>query len=165
MVTREQQIKQSTQDHVKEGLRAAGYDDALVAMRDSFPTPEERSQPLLQTTVALGFTFDNGGQKMELGSDLTRRVHTIEFWTFGTTPMLAENVAYGIRAILEDNNALIPLLKIEDPAKPVIDQLVILDDQGVSVDRQISRDPRPWDENVYTTRVKIEDVYYPSLVN
>lgn len=165
MVTREQQIKQSTQDHVKAGLRAAGYDANLVAMRDSFPTPDERSQPLTKTTVALGFTFDNGGQKMELGSDLTRRVHTIEFWTFGTTPMLAENVAYSIRAILEDNNALIPLLKIEDPAKPVIDQLVILDDQGVSVDKQISRDPRPWDEFVYTTRVKIEDVYYPALVN
>jgi hypothetical protein len=164
VVTREQQVKQSTQDHVRAALDAAGYTD-IVEMRDSFPTPDERAQPLQKTTVSLGFQFDNGGTKMELGSDLTRRVHTIEFWTFGITDGQAQNVAYAIRAILEDNGGLIPLLKIEDPAKPVIDQLIVLDDAAITVDRQLSNDPRPWDRFVYSTRVKIEDVYYPSLVN
>jgi hypothetical protein len=49
--------------------------------------------------------------------------------------------------------------------RPVIDQLIVLDDAAITVDRQLSNDPRPWDRFVYSTRVKIEDVYYPSLVN
>jgi hypothetical protein len=48
---------------------------------------------------------------------------------------------------------------------PVIDQLTVMDDRGIRGVRQISPDPRPWDQNVYTVTVRTEDYYSPSLVN
>lgn len=165
MITREQQVAQSVQDFVREALVAAGYGPSLVKIRDAFPTLEERSQPLTVTTVALGFNFDDGGRKIELGSDLTLRSYTITFWTFGLTGEQGENVATTIRAILEDSGYLIPLKDIGTAGQPVIDQLEIPDDRGIQVTRQAAVDPRPWDTYVWTTIVKVEDTYYPSLVN
>jgi hypothetical protein len=165
MITREDQIEQSVQNFVKAGLIAAGYGTDLVKVRDAFPTLEERATPMDVTNVAVGFNFDDGGRSIELGSDLKLRVYTVEFWTFGMTPQLGRNVANVIKTILEDNGYLVPLQDVGTAGHPVIDQLVIPDDRGITVARQINNDPRPWDMNVWTTIVKLEDTYYPSLVN
>ncbi len=161
MITREDAVTQSAQDFVQEGLISLGYTAGKVFMRDAFPTPTERASELSITTVATGFSFDDGGRPAELGSDLTLRVYAIEFWVFGTTPEYGSNVAHVIRRLVEQDH-LVPLKDIRDPLKPVIDQLVVMEPRGVIVQRQIANDPRPWDMNVWTTMVKLEDFYSPS---
>src|SRR6185295_10640168 len=102
-ITREDQIEQSVYDFLESNLRAKGYTEAKVTLREAFPTVNERSQALPVTTIAIGFNFDDGGRQAELGSDLLQRVYTIEFWVFGTTPTLGRNVAHIVRAIFEEN--------------------------------------------------------------
>lgn len=162
MITRFDQIEQSVQDFVKDGLLANSYTTELVAVRDSFPTPEERAAELERTTVACGFNFDDGGRQIELGSDLTMKVHTIEFWTFGIKPGQARNVAHVIEALVASSGYSIPLKAIEQDGQPVIDYLVVPDQRGVSVTRQIAHSPRTWDRYVWSTIVKVEDTYFPS---
>lgn len=164
MLTREDQVEQSVTDFVRAGFVALGYGDDKVAVRDSFPGADERSRELLLTTVAVGFNFDDGGTHVELGSDLTLRIYTIEFWTFGISPTYGRNVANVIRAIIEQGGYLIPLKAIEQAGAPVIDQLIIQDERGISVTRQLARDPRPWDRFVFTTTVKVEDTYMPQAL-
>jgi hypothetical protein len=161
VVTREDQVEQSVTDFVRAGLVAAGYGDDQVKIKDAFPSVTERAQELTITTVAVGFNFDDGGQKAELGSDLIRRIYSIEFWTFGISPTYGRNVANVIRFLVEQE-WLIPLKAIEQAGQPVIDQLVVVDDRGPTVTRQIANDPRPWDRYVFTTMVKVEDYYMPS---
>lgn len=165
MITREDQIEQSVQNFVKAALTTNGYDSTVVTVRDAFPTDDERATEMTKTQVALGFNFDDGGKSMELGSDLTLRVYTIEFWVFGLTSRLGRNVANVIKAVLEDSGYLIPLQDVGVSGHPVIDQLVISENRGITVARQINHNPRPWDLNVWTTIVKVEDTYFPSLVN
>lgn len=164
MITREDQVEQSCQDHIRDGLLALGYTADLVTIRDNFPSADERTKPLDKTTIAAGFNFDDGGRHIELGSDLTLRVYTVEFWTFGLTGNQGRNIAHVIRAILEQGNYLIPLKAVEQNARPVIDQLVIQDERGIAVTRQLASDPRAWDRFVWTTTVKVEDTYYPSAM-
>lgn len=163
MVTREQCVVQSSQDFIADGLVARGYGDDLVHVRDAFPSVTERATELTQTNVALGFTFDDGGTRIELGSDLTLRTYTVEFWVFGLTPEEGENVSSVIRIIAE-SEGMIPLKDISDPTKPVVDQLLLAGNRPVVVSRQIAHDPANWDRFVWTTTVKLEDIYTPSLV-
>lgn len=164
MVTREQCVIQSTEDFVEGGLADLGY-GPVVKVRDAFPTLEERATELTQTNIAIGFTFDDGGRRMELGSDLTQRVYTIEFWVFGRTSSEGENVAHAVRVLVERGSGTIPLKDIEQAGGPVIDQLLVQDERAVTVTRQLASNPRSWDRFVWTVTVKVEDVYYPSLVN
>lgn len=164
MITREQQVTQSVQDFMQEGVLAAGY-AGIVAIRDAFPSEDERSTELVKTTIAVGFTFDDGGRLIELGSDLTMRQYTIEFWVFGRTPIEGENVAQVIRSVVERGEGLIPLKDIGDAAQPVIDQLIVEDQRGAVVTRQMASNPKNWDRWVWTVTVKVEDTYYPSRVN
>lgn len=161
MITREDQVEQSVQDYVKAGLVTNGYDTSAVKVRDAFPTADERSRELTVTTVAVGFNFDDGGRHVELGSELLQRVYTIEFWVFGLSPAWGRNVANVVRAILESTYT-VPLKAIELSGQPVIDTLLVSDDRGVTVTRQLAREPRVWDRFVWTTMVKVEDMYFPS---
>lgn len=160
MITRESLIEQSVMDHLRAYLTTLGYMDKII-LREAFPTVDERAAPLKQTTVATGFNFDDGGRLVELGSDLTLRVYTIEFWVFATTAAMGRNVANVVKDIFELHH-VVPLINYGDPAKPVIDHIVLLQERGVQVQRQISTDPLAWDLNVYTTTVKFEDFYSPS---
>lgn len=162
MITREDQVEQSVSDFIKDGLTTLNYYPNVVDVRDSFPGVDERSKELNKTTIAVGFNFDDGGRNIELGSDLKLRVYTIEFWTFGINTAQGRNIANVIRALIEQGDYLIPLKAIELPDRPVFDQLIVQDERGVAVTRQIARDPRVWDRFVFTTTVKVEDTYYPS---
>lgn len=161
MITREDQVEQSVSDFVKEGVAAFNY-DSVVHLRDAFPSADERAEKLEKTTIAVGFNFDDGGRHIELGSDLTLRTYTIEFWVFGLTAIQGRNVANLIRAIVEQGNYLIPLKAIQDPGTPVFDQLVVSDERGVTVTRQLANNPRVWDRYVWTAVVRVEDTYMPS---
>lgn len=165
MITREDQVEQSVSDYVRGVLGSIdGYGPENVELRESFPSYDERGKELTKTTIAVGFNFDDGGRHIELGSDLTLRVYTIEFWVFGLTVAWGRNLANVIRAALESGDYLIPLKAVEQEGQPVIDQLVIQDERGISVQRQLARDPRPWDKYVYTTTVKVEDTYMPQAL-
>jgi hypothetical protein len=162
VITREDQVEQSVSDYVREQLVAFGYPEDKVHVREAFPSPEERGKELTQTVVAVGFNFDDGGRRIEMGSTLTQRVYNIEFWTFGINQNYGRNVANVIRAILEGNDFLIPLKAIEQEGQPVIDKLIIQDFRGIQVQRQVAHEPRPWDRHVFTTTVKVEDTYFPN---
>jgi hypothetical protein len=164
MVPREVLVEQSVQDFVKAGFVARGIGPTQVVVRDSFPTATERATPLTVTTVAIGINFDDGGKFIELGSDLTERVYTVECWTFGTGKNIAQTTGTLIRAMLEETFT-VPLIDVTQVARPVIDQLALQDRRRVSVTRQLAREPLPWDRFVYSTVARLEDVYSPSLVD
>jgi hypothetical protein len=159
MVTREDMIEQSVSDYVREELAARGYDDTLIQVREAFPTQDERSSELTVSQLAIGFNFDDGGTPMELGSNLTMFVHTIELWVFGTEPGIGRNIAHVVRTILLAENYTVPLKDVSDAAEPVIDMLVV---DKAAVNRQIAHDPRPWDMYVWTCTARVEDTYYPT---
>lgn len=161
MIPRETLIEQSVTDYLRDHLLAAGYDDTVVLVREAFPSVEERSSPLMTTTLAVGFSFDDGGRIAELGSDLTQRVYTTEFWTFGTSANMGQNIANTVKHVFE-SEGVVPLKDYSKPGAPPFDSLVLMDEKGVLVQRQISTDPLPWDLNVFTTTVKFEDYYFAS---
>jgi hypothetical protein len=164
VITREDAVEQSVFDYVKAGLTVLNYVPNVVTLREAFPTPTERSSQLTKTIVALGFNFDDGGKQIELGSDLTEYVHTVETWVFGVSAQVGRNVANVIRGLLNSGDGLIPLKDIGAEGQPVIDQLVLRDERGAMVSRQVNADPRPWDMFVWTITVRVEDVYNPSVV-
>lgn len=159
MILREDMIEQSVEDFIRAGLSGFSYDDQNVHIRDAFPTPDERAKPLDKTQLAVGFNFDDGGVPGELGSNLTRFVHTIEFWTFATNQRIGKQLANVIKHMLWGAQ-VVPLLDYNDPADPPpqMDALVVLRCQ---VARQVNTSTRPWDQWVWTTTVRLEDTYYP----
>lgn len=161
MILREDMIEQSVQDMVRSGLAGFNYDDTIVNIRDAFPTPGEREKPLTKTQLAVGFNFDDGGTPAEMGSNLTRFVHTIEFWTFAVNPRIGKQLANVIKHMLWGAQ-VVPLLDYNsaDDPPPQIDALVVLRCQ---VARQVNASARPWDQFVWTTTVRIEDTYYPGV--
>jgi hypothetical protein len=161
-IPRETLIEQSVTDHLRGHLEALGYTADKLIVRDAFPTVEERSSPLMVSTLAVGFSYDDGGRMAEMGSDLVHRIYTTEFWTFGTSSGLGENVSNIVKQIFEQHH-VVPLLDYTKPLNPQFDALVMLEERGVQVQRQIATDPLPWDLNVYTTTLKFEDFYSASV--
>lgn len=160
MIPREQMVEQSVMDFARDAL-AARY-AAEVEVVDSFE-PHVR-EGLSKTIVAVGFNFDDGGAEAELGSSLRTMEHVIEFFVFGPTATWAQNVARSLQGMLLGANGLIPLLDYETAGKPEVDKLVVLDDPGPRAQREIVPDPEPWQEHVWTVRVRVQDVYDAALV-
>lgn len=130
-----------------------------VVVRESFPTPDERTSELAATTLAFGFNVDDGGTPAELGSTLTKYVHTLTCWVFGLEPRFARKVAYAIQHVCRVNMDLIPLLDFNaDPAAPP--QIDAMNTLSVQVQHQGNNSPRPWDRYVWTAAINVRDVYY-----
>lgn len=161
MITREDLVEQSVQDYVRVGLEDLNYSPEIVNIREAFPSAEERAAEMTKSQLAIGFNFDDGGRLMELGSDLTERQYTIEFWTFGLTRTQGRNIAHVVRGILEAQGT-IPLVDVGDNARPVIDRLLLPERRAVTVTRQVASNPRPWDMFVWTTKLIVNDQYSPS---
>jgi hypothetical protein len=113
--------------------------------------------PLDKNYVAIGFNFDDGGELIEMGSDLIQRTYTIEVWAVGTEPVAGRNLANTIRDIAEAEN--IPLRDYRQPGTPIIDYLQV---DPVQVHRQPVQDPKPWQENLWIVHVPVVDCYYAS---
>jgi hypothetical protein len=160
VIPREQMVEQSVMDFARTAI-AARY-GADVEVVDSFE-PHVR-EGLSKPIVAVGFNFDDGGAEAELGSSLRVMEHVVEFFVFGTTATWAQNVARSLQGMLWGNNGLIPLLDYGSAGKPEIDQLVVQDDPGPRAQREIVPDPEPWQEHVWTVRVRVQDVYDAALV-
>lgn len=132
---------------------------ANILVREAFPTPEERAQELTITTLAFGFNIDDGGEPGELGSNLTRYVHTLVCWTFALEPRFGRRLAHTVKNIARRNLDLIPLYDFNDPADPQIDTLNVMKTQ---TRHEVNTSPRPWDQYVWTTSLSVQDYYYPS---
>lgn len=160
MITREDLIEQSVTDYVRAAVFVdRNYPASQVELRESFPydmTPEQFSRNI----IAIGFNFDNQGEQAELGSDLKRRLYTLQFFVFGKTATYARNLANVLKFALEQDGQ-IPLKDIAQTGGPVIDYLDVI---GVNAERQIIPDPEPWQEHVWTTTVRVEDLYHAALV-
>lgn len=158
MVTREQLIEQSVQTYVREQLfDVRGYPEAQIEIMDAFPT-DRFDGPLDKNYLAAGYGFDDQGTQAELGSDLTVRTYSIEWFVFATTQTWGRNLAHAIKFALETDK-IIPLLDISQAAQPRVGTLVVL---GVTAEEVPVPDPEPAEENLWRTAVRVEDTYYPS---
>jgi hypothetical protein len=161
MILREQLVKFSLQQLIAEKLPEFGYvtegAGQTLELRNAFPTPNERAEELKITTLAYGFDIDDGGEMMELGSTLTRYVHTFTAWVFALEPEFGEQVAHSIKHILRRSDDVIPIYDYNEAGNPQIDEDLIL---KVQTQHQGNNSTRPWDRYVFTTAVKIQDAYY-----
>jgi hypothetical protein len=162
MVSREQKVSQSVQEHVKHELfDVAGYTTDQIEMMDGWDG-NDLPTPLEKNIVALGYSFDNGGGPGECGSDLIRRLYTIEYLIFGLNMTWGRNLASVIQQSIEGEHGLIPLLDVGEPGEPQIDVLVL---EAVSAERQPTREnPPSWARFVYTVHARIWDEYVSTLV-
>lgn len=161
MIIREELMEYSILQLLREKLPGFGFtltgEGKDLLIREAFPTPEERTKELKETTLAFGFNIDDGGKPAELGSNLTTYMHTIMCWTFGLEPRFARHVAHAIKHIVWGGETL-PLIDFNQEGDPVIDQLVV---HKAQVQHQVNVSPRPWDQYVWTTALNISDTYYP----
>jgi hypothetical protein len=159
VIPREQLVEQSVTDYVREAIFGEyDYPTDKVELVESFDFSQSR-ESLTKNIIALGFSFDDGGTQAELGSALTTRVHTIEFFAFGLTNTWARNLANAVKHVME-RDGRVPLRDYTNPAKPIIDWLLTYEARSA---RQPIADPEPWQEYVWSTHVQVEDVYDASL--
>jgi hypothetical protein len=154
-ITREDFVTQSVDTYLRRLLKEKGYGDDVVEIIESYPHDRFKEEPLDKTYVTVGFSFDDGGKAAEMGSDLRRCLHTIEFFIFGKSAHWGKNVANAVKFCL-DNDQVIPLLDITQPARPEIDALIVV---SVPATRQPVNNPQPWQENIWTVLLRCEDVY------
>lgn len=165
-ILREENIEYSIMQKIEEGLPTYGLiltpePNATVRVREAFPTPEERQEELTITTVAFGFNVDDGGKPAELGSNLTKYVHTMEVWIFATEARFGRHVAQAVKELARSGDASFPLLDFNEEGNPQIDTLLIPTQRGVKVQHQANSSERPWDRYVWTTTIQVEDYYTP----
>lgn len=156
MIEREQIVAQSMYDFAKAAL--SGYDDVLQWL-EAF-TGRLHDTQMTTNYVAAGYE-DSDGVGGEVGSDLVIRDYNFEFFVFAQTGTSGQNIAGAIRRAIEAAGR-VPILDYNDPAKPVIDYLVLR--EMPSSARVPIGDPEPWEEHVWMCTVPVTDEYYPSLV-
>lgn len=144
----------------KEIVRAAlfgpyGADEVRIV--DALPGEDFKGK-LDATLVAAGYNFDDGGRQGEAGSDLARYMWTIEYMIVATSGVWGKNVADTVAAAFSigDN---VPLLDIGGTRDPTGETVAVDYSQA---QRVIVRSPRPWETDVWMTRVKLEDYFYAS---
>lgn len=157
MVTREQLIQQSVQEYAKDRIfNVQGQPTSKIDVMDSFADTEFEG-PLTKNILTAGFNFDDQGTQGELGSDLTRRVYTIEWFVFAISATWGENLAHGLKFALEDDK-VIPLLNVTEDGNPQIDALEVI---GVSAETVPVPEPQPWEDHVYRVVIQVQDEYFP----
>jgi hypothetical protein len=155
MIDRSTIIERSVESFVRNQLfTIRGYPEDRVVFLDAYPTQQRMTQPLDRNYVAIGYTADDGGKQAELGSPLRTRKYTIDFYVFGISRVWGKNLAEVIRFSLESEGN-INLLDPRD-GTTIIDSVIV---DFVSAQQAITRTPRPWEENAWITRLRIEDIY------
>jgi hypothetical protein len=154
-IQREDMVEQSVQEYLKEKLfNVQKYPESQVSILDAF-TAEEFDGDLDKNYIAVGFNFDDGGTEAEVGSTLTRKLVTIEFFILGKTSTWGRNLKNALVSSFEQDK-VVPLLNIGDPTKPVIDRLPVLSVAGT---REPIADPAPWQRFIWTVLLRLEDEY------
>lgn len=159
IVSREDMVEQAVTDYARAAIfTERGYPSAQVEMLESFPY-RLNEQQLTKNLIAAGFNFDDGGEQAELGSDLKRRVYTIQFFVFAMTATYGRNLANVLKFAL-DRDGQIPLKDVGQAAAPVIDYLTVV---NVSAERQVIPDPEPWQEFCWSVHLRVADEYHAML--
>jgi hypothetical protein len=154
MISRDDVIERSVEVYLRNqvfGVR--GYPPDRVRLLDIYPDDKRLATPLDMNYVAIGYTFDDGGRQAELGSNLKRRLHTIDFHVFGISRVWAKNLATVIRSSLESDG----VINLLDPATDAVIDHVDVD--YVSAQLHPVKTPRPWEENIWITRLRVEDYF------
>jgi hypothetical protein len=155
MIDRETLIEKSIETYVNNQLFVIrSYPRNRITFLDAFPDNQRMTKPLDKNYIAIGWSADDGGKSAELGSPLTVRKYTFDLFTFGISRVWGKNIASVIRFCAESDRN-IPLV---DPA----DGVTVIDSVQVdfsSVQPQINRTPRPWEENCWITRLRVTDYY------
>jgi hypothetical protein len=130
VITREDLIVQSVQDHLKAKLAEYGYPPTRVEMLESFNAElldEKFPDGLDHTLVAPAFQFDDGG-----------------------------TVAQVIKQAFFVPDGVIPLRDYRQPIdpRPIIDYLQI---DGQSVEREVTFEARSWNQFAWSTRIRVYD--------
>lgn len=159
MLTREQYVTESVNTFLRALLTSHGYGEDQVKYLEEFPHTRFEENKLDKTYVTAGFNFDDPGKNAEMGSNLKIRLYTMEFFVFGMSPTWGKNVAAAVKFSLE-SQGVIPLLDIAQIERPAIDALIVL---GASNQHEPIAEPKPWQENVWTVRLQIEDIYDPAM--
>lgn len=157
-ITREDYVAQSVDTYLRALLLTNGYKNDTVEIIPEYPHTRFKQEKLSKTYVAEGFDFDDAGKPAEMGSNVKRRLYTIEFFIFGHTPTWGRNVANAVKFSLE-RDGIIPLLDIAVAERPTIDALVLI---GVNAQHEPVNNPLPWQENVWTVKLRLEDTYDPA---
>lgn len=160
-VTREALVQQSVQDEIKRILfEEKAYPEDRVIFLDAFPYDRwQEGETLDQNYVAVGFNFDDGGRAAEMGSDLVKRVYTIEFFVFALSAVWASNLANAVKFSV-DVEGRIPLKNVAVAGAPIIDYLLV---RRASAERQVIPDPEPFQQFVWTAHIEVEDEYHAAL--
>jgi hypothetical protein len=155
MIDRETIIERSVDAYLRNQLfTVRGYPTDKVQILDAYPTQTMMRRPLDRNYIAIGWSADDGGRQAELGSSLVRRRYTFDFYTFGTSRVWAKNLASVIRYSLESDQN-IDLLDPRD-GTTVIDSVAV---DYVAAQQALTTDPRPWQENCWIVRLRVEDYY------
>lgn len=111
--------------------------------------------------IAVGFNFDDGGNQGECGSDLTRKLWTIEFFILAKDATWGRNLKNAVVAAFEEDKR-VPLWDIgSTESPPIIDFLPVISATG---SREPVPDPAPWQRFVWTVLLRLEDEYYVEVV-
>jgi hypothetical protein len=155
MIDRETVIERSIESYLRNQLYTVrGYPTDKVIMLDAYPTNTRMTQPLDANYVAIGWSTDDGGRQAELGSSLKRRLYTFDFYVFGVSRVWGKNLASVIRFSLESDNTI----NLLDPSDGVT-EIGWVDVDYVSMQQAVTPNPRPWQENCWITRLRVEDYY------
>lgn len=157
-ITREQKVQASLITYLDDKLfNALGYPRGPVQLVEAFePSQFEGDQALDANYVALGFSYDDGGKPMELGSTLISRTYTMEVWVMAQSPTIGLNLANAVRDEAEADMT-IPLLDIAVAGAPVIDQLIV---GNCRAQRQPVPNPQPWQENLWIVHIPLTDEFF-----
>jgi hypothetical protein len=156
-VNRETKVETSVQAYAKERLSANGWGADRLDFMDEFPFEQFEGNLLTTNYVAFGFNFDDQGTPAELGSSLRRRIYTLEFFVFGLDELNAKSVANELKFAI-DVDEVIPLLDVGAAGMPQIDSLLV---KGVSAQKVLVGDPKPYERHVWLTTARVEDEYMP----
>lgn len=162
-LTREDKIIQSVEDMLREHLFTdLELPTTEVTLKDAFDYHHFDENALDKNYVCLGFNFDDGGKRAELGSDLLIKIHNIEVWVFALTPALGQNIAAQVQQAWAMSNFLVPLKDYAQAGDPVIDYLIVEDNPGPRSARQPHPEPKPWQENAWLISARVTDEYFAS---
>lgn len=157
MIDRETIIERSVDAYLRAQLFGVrNYPQDKVVILDAFPTSTRMNQPLDRNYIAIGWSTDDGGVQAELGTSLKRHRFTFDFYVFGLSRVWGRNLASVIRYSLESDQS-INLLDPADPTGETVLGNVIVD--YVSAQQATVPDPRPWQENAWIVRLRVEDYY------
>lgn len=157
MIDRESVIEHSVEAYLRSQLfTIRQYPASKVVMLDAYPDDARMSKPLDKNYIAIGWAADDGGKDAEIGTTAKRRKYTFDFYVFGISRVWAKNLASVIRYSLEADG----VISLTDPVGG--GNVGYVDIDFVSAQQAVTPNPRPWQENAWITRLRVEDSYYSS---